>query len=355
MKYNPFDGDSHYAIFARHIYRHFLSREWFTNADVMADYLGLKSAQELPHPISKCDFVKELTKALCDLRNLIGKEHFEEEGNNRNKRIRYIGADDDPLADMRNAKAINDLRKYWQFCQDSAGFFPASWLEFYFKDCRDLLEINDKRENGQQVLSTSLDRVLTNIELLPPLYEAIVNKRVLAVNYQPYGKPTMALTFHPHFLKEYNGRWFLFGHAEGKKPEMGYAVALDRIVGQPTEADGENYVSAPHNFYAELFENIVGVSHVSDAKVECVHIRAHSFKMFKLTETKKIHPSQEVVEPFGEHKFGKYGEFSVKVEINDEFIGRILQMGAELEIVSPAEARTIFKQRVDALSRLYKE
>ncbi len=36
---NPFDGDSYYALFARVTYKRFISREWVTHADVMAEYL----------------------------------------------------------------------------------------------------------------------------------------------------------------------------------------------------------------------------------------------------------------------------------------------------------------------------
>ena len=57
--------------------------------------------------------------------------------------------------------------------------------------------------------------------------------------------------------------------------------------------------------------------------------------------------------PFEEHEDGAYGEFIVNVELNNEFIGRILQMGAGLEIVAPEEIRQVFKIRVDELAKLY--
>ena len=152
---NPFDGDSYYAQFARVTYKRFISREWVTHADVMAEYLGLNSSEELPCGVSKCEGNGELKKAFSDIRNKIierlGCESFLE-GGTKNKRIRYIGKDDDPLADLRTAKVICDLKQYWQFCQDSAGFFPITWLEYFFKDSRDLLEIKDTQNKGQQIL-----------------------------------------------------------------------------------------------------------------------------------------------------------------------------------------------------------
>ena len=160
---NIFDGDSYYAQFAQVTYKRLLSRMWVTNADIMTDYLGLKSVSELPCSISKCDHVKELSKALMDIKDLIGQDNIEEERLGQSKRFRYIGVDDDPLADMRNARVISDLKQYWQFCQNSAGFFPSSWLDHFFKDSRDLLDIKTKRKKGEQVISASLDRFLTNI------------------------------------------------------------------------------------------------------------------------------------------------------------------------------------------------
>ena len=119
---NLFDGESYYALFAVAIYKCLMSRKWITNADIMADYMNLKSAKELPCAISKCDHIKELIKAFIDIREAIGESNFECDGNNRNRKYRYIGTDNDPLADMRNAKVVKDLKKYWQFCQNSAGF-----------------------------------------------------------------------------------------------------------------------------------------------------------------------------------------------------------------------------------------
>lgn len=350
---NIFDGESYQAMFAITIYKWLMSRKWFTYADIMADYMNLKSAKDLPYSISKCDHVKELTKAFCEIRQVIGEEHFEIEGNNKNRRFRYIGEDNDPLTNMRNAKVINNLRQYWKFCQDSAGFFPKSWLEYFFKDCQDLLEMRARKQKGEQVISASLDRILTNIEYLPMLYEAIVNKQVLEIDYKSFGGEQETLIFHPHYLKEYNGRWNLFGHAEGHSPENGYNVPLDRVQTRPREKSKVEYISAPPMFYEQFFKDIVGVSHTKDTTKYDMVLRAHTYYMYKLTETKPIHLSQSIATPWGDHEDGTYGEFSLKVEVNNEFFGRILQMGAGLEIVSPKEVRDLFKQRVKDLAKLY--
>lgn len=354
---NLFDGESYRAMFAQVTYKWFISRKWVTYADIMAEYLGLKSAKELTYNVSNCDNYGELKKAFRDVSKAIvekvGEGCFEIDGNNRNKRFRYVGKDNDPLADMRNAKVINNLRQYWKFCQDSAGFFPKSWLEFFFKDCQDLLEMRARKQKGEQVISASLDRILTNIEYLPMLYEAIVNKQVLEIDYKPFGGEQETLTFHPHYLKEYNGRWNLFGHAEDHSPENGYNIPLDRIQKKPREKSKIEYVPAPSLFYENFFKDRVGVSNPEVPTKWPVIVRAHSYYIFKLTDTKPIHKTQDVAKPWGEYEDGIYGDFSLEVEVNNEFIGRILQMGAGLEIVSPKEVRDLFKQRVKDLANLY--
>lgn len=350
-----FDGDSLKAQSARIVYKRLMSRKWITYADVMAEYL--------PKPMTgnMSSYPKEygeLRKAFRDVYNAIVKEvgegSIEEQGNNRNKSFRYVGKNDNPLEAMINARVIRDLKKYWEFCQDSAGFLPETWLECYLADCQDLISIKTKKKRGEQVISSSVDRHQTNIEYLPMLYESIKNHQVLSIDYKPYEEEKATLIFHPHFLKEYNGRWHLFGFAEEKGQE-GIDLALDRIASRPREVYDKEFISAPDRFYEAFFEKIVGVSHQESNYYGAIRVRAHSLYIFKLMETKKLHKSQETVLPFEEHDDGAYGEFSIDVEVNNEFIGRVLQMGEGLEIVGPKEVRNIFKERVEKMAGLYKD
>ena len=70
-------------------------------------------------------------------------------------------------------------------------------------------------------------------------------------------------------------------------------------------------------------------------------------------DTKPLHHSYTVVKPYAQYDDGEYAEFSVDVEPNNEFYGRILQMGAGLEIVSPTDIRNQIAQKVEEMSHLY--
>lgn len=353
-----FDGEGARPQFATLVYKRLMCGKWFSYADVMADYMQLESKEFLPNNVSNCDDYGELRKAFRDVYKAIieevGEDSIEEQGNNRKKSFRYIGDNDNPLAAMINARVVKDLKKYWEFCQDSAGFFPETWLEYYFADCQDLLSIKTKKKKGEQVICSSIDRHQTNMEYLPMLYEWIKRQQVLSIDYKPYDEDMVTLVFHPHYLKEYNGRWHLFGYAEEPEPKEGVDLALDRIANKPREVYKREFVKAPERFYESFFKNRVGVSHHENSSPEEIHIRAHTLYMYRLMETKKLHESQETVLPFEEHVDGCYGEFTVYVEVNNEFVGRILQLGDGLEIVSPQSVRDLFRERVEKMAVLYK-
>ena len=331
----------------------------FNDADIVAEVKGLTSARDLEYNVSKTDYYGELKKAfptVCKaIKEVVGDQCIETRGNKKNKSFRYIGENDDPLSEMINAKFINDLKQYWQFCQDSAGFFPKSWLEHFFKGSQDLLQMKAKKRRGEQVIIADQDRKLKNIDMLPSLYENIINHQVLSIKYKPYDEEALELEFHPHILKEFNGRWFLFGHAEGREPENGYNLALDRIDGTPIIIKEKKLIPPPSDFYANFFKDIVGVSHIEGNTLKTIHIRAHEHYIYKLMETKKIHPTQEPVKAFGKYEDGEYGEFVVYVELNKEFIGRILHYGAGLEIIKPDEVREVFKELVRKLYSVYEK
>lgn len=366
---NPFDSKGIYSDYVNISYDLLMTREWITyNSIAEASNINISegtkqwSCQD-PKYQDKKPYIA-MKKAFGDIRKAIclklDKTAIEESGNNRNKKYRYVGKDNDPLADIKNKKVVKDFSEYLIFCQDMANIFPMSWLEFFFIDSRNLLNIKDKREESERIISASIDRILTNIDYLPLLYRAIKEKLILTINYGPTFKDCRTINFHPNYLKEHNGRWFLFGYNENQDKEYGFGfnIPLDRILSKPTIKDNQKdneYKSAPTDYYDNFFKNIVGVSHAKDETPQTIHIRAHKSYMFKLTETKPIHHSQKVYKPFAEYEDGEYGEFTVYVELNNEFFGRILQMGADLEIVSPENVRELFKQRVEAMAAIYKD
>lgn len=364
MRQNMFDGDSYHAQYAIKVYKQLMARGTVTYESVVKEYFGDKYNPQ-KHTLTKVEGYGELKKAFSDvckaIKKAAGEHSIEVSGRNRCKeesgrrRYRYVGTDEDPLKDMVNARAIKDLEEYRSFCQDTAGFLPEEWLDYFLKGTKDLLEIHKRNRNKELIMGTAVAyRNLENKELIPQLYKDIKNQTVLSVTYIPRFEDDNReqLVFHPHYLREFNGRWFLLGHAEGKTPENGYNLAVDRIE-KVTKKYGK-WCGAPEGFYEDYFRDIVGVSHWKIRKRYKVIVRAHSPYMFGLMKTCPLHHSQKVVLDFGEHEEGrKYGDFELYVELNDELIGRILQKGEMLEVISPSEARDMVKEEVQNMMDRY--
>ena len=206
---NIFIGNSIRTIFAQYAYFLLMERIWVNHRMIMAKYW--KCDEKSIIKITSCKGYGELKKAVLDVKNNI------------------------PLAEMINRKIKYDIQHHVKFCQDSADFFPYSWLEHFFKDSLDLLNIKQKKQRGEQIISTSIDRQLVNIEYLPSIYEAIIGKYVLDIDYKPLYGEQITVEFHPHYLKEYNGRWFVLGHTNGFEPEYGYTLSLDRMQSTPRD------------------------------------------------------------------------------------------------------------------------
>ena len=213
------------------------------------------------------------------------------------------------------------------------------------KNTQLLLDTNRESKDGEVRICSGLEQNLTNIDLLPVFYKAIANKQVLSFDYQPFGQELFTLTFHPQFIKEYNGRWFVFGEAERQRvgeqssgirePYQAYNVPLDRIVGEVSEVNDVEYIPAPKGFYQHYFKNIIGVTHEEDSKVEQVVIRTKSEYQHGLLLTKPLHHSQKETMPFSEHDGQWYGEVTLTIEPNRELRGKILMYGEGLEVMEP--------------------
>lgn len=339
------------SVFVNLIYMELMKREYVSYADILAIYCHRPKGYYEKRACNREPGYGELKKAFPDVIKALEKVSLgciiDNGKNGKGKAYKYIGRDDDPLAEERKAIEQKRVEDYVAFCKASAGILPASWFSAYFENTQLLLDTHREDEGGMSYIRSSLEQNLTNIDLLPVFYKAITNKQVLRFAYQRFGQEPFTLTFHPQFLKEYNGRWFVFGEAD-REPYQAYNVPLDRIVGEVNEVDDVDYIPAPKGFYQEFFKNIIGVTHEKDSKVEEVIIRTKTEYQHGLLLTKPLHHSQKEKLPFGEYEDGNYGEVSLMIEPNRELRGRILMYGENLEVISP---RLLREQIKDTLTK----
>lgn len=339
---NIFTGVSVRSSYVSIIYEELMKREFVSYADVLSKYLDNYKIDFNKKMLNTGKGYSQLKKAFPEVIQAIETIYpgciIDNGKKGKGKAFKYIGESDDPLFEERNAVVQKSVEDYALFCKASAGIMPASWFSSFFENTQLLLDTNREAKDGETRISSSMEQNLTNIQLLPVFFKAISDKHVLTFDYQRFGQEPFTLTFHPQFLKEYNGRWFVFGDAD-REPYQAYNVPLDRIVGEVCVVDDVEYIPAPKGFYQEFFKNIIGVTHEKDAKVEDVIIRTKTEYQHGLLLTKPLHHSQEEVLPFGEHDGQWYGEVRLTIEPNRELRGRILLYGENLEVISPQSLR----------------
>lgn len=347
---NIFAGIGVRTTFVKIFYEELMKRELVTLADVMCIKRKLPKGFYDNNPkatLSREKFYGDLKKASSEVvKALESALPGCIEGNGKRgkgKAFMYIGESDDPLAAERQAVEQKRIEDYVAFCKASAGILPSSWFSSYFENTQLLLDTNREAKDGDMHISSSMEQNLTNIHLLPVFFKAITDKKVLSFNYQRFGQQPFELIFHPQYIKEYNGRWFVFGEAN-REPYQAYNVPLDRIVGEVCEVYGMEYIPAPKGFYQEYFRNIVGVTHEKDAKVEPVVIHTKTEYQHGLLLTKPLHHSQKETLIFGEHDGKWYGEVTLAIEPNRELRGKILAYGQYLEVIQPLTLREQIKK-----------
>lgn len=346
---NIFAGTGIKTTFVNILYEQLMKREFVTLADIMCIKRRYPKGFYDNNPkatLSREMFYGDLKKASSELIKALESAYsgcIEDNGKTgKGKAFRYVGKDDDPLAAERQAIEQKRLEDYVAFCKASAGILPSSWFSSYFENTQLLLDTNREAESGASHICSSLEQNLTNIDLLPVFNKAINDKKVLRFSYQRFGQDPFELIFHPQFLKEYNGRWFVLGEAN-REPFKAYNVPLDRIIGELIEVNEVEYITAPKGFYQDFFKDIIGVTHEKDAKVEQVVIRTKTEYQHGLLLTKPLHHNQKETIPFGEHEDGCYGEVTLTIEPNRELRGKILAYGQYLEVMQPILLREQIK------------
>ena len=201
------------------------------------------------------------------------------------------------------------------------------------------------KANRDKVVSFEQNDQLKGLEFLSDLIDAIINHQPLKMTYRPYKGEEQTMVIHPHYLKQYNTRWFLFGledHGEyGMSPVN---KALDRIV-KFTVAKVP-FVENKQIDYETYFNDIVGVTHDRrHPDIEHVVLR-FAMERFPYAVSKPIHQSQQIVN-------AEEGILSIDVRVNRELEQNIFSFGQQVEVLSPEWFRNQIKEKYKEIVKIY--
>ena len=192
-------------------------------------------------------------------------------------------------------------------------------------------------------ISFENNEYLKGLDFLGDLFHNILEKKVLKVRYQPFqSSETSEWLIHPYYLKQFNSRWFLFGHNPAFETISN--LALDRI--QSFEQIDVPFVSSKVHFET-YFEDVYGVTIPLETKITKLVLKAKP-GLAPYILTKPLHGSQKQL------LLNEKGLlFSLEVFPNYELEKEILSYGEDLTLLEPEDLRIKLRDRLCKSIEMY--
>ena len=198
---------------------------------------------------------------------------------------------------------------------------------------------------------------LENSTLFGELFTAISQQQVLELHYHTFDAldNVKQVIIHPHLLKEYNRRWYLFGSSEDTGRLLNFRLdQIDRF----DMLSSHQYIPYPGNLN-ERFEDIIGVSLYDDRPLQTITFWVSDYSK-NYVATKPLHESQRhyrgerEAELRQQYPMLKGGYFiSIECIENYELIRELTSFGKELIVLSPEEIRCRVIERVKEMNQAY--
>ncbi|WP_367755837.1 WYL domain-containing protein [Flavobacterium sp. WC2421] len=237
-----------------------------------------------------------------------------------------------------NETEANQLREALLTLDRFKGLPQYNWINELNTRLESTFNLKQQKEI---IISFEQNEYLKGLEYIPELYNAILYKKVLNIEYKNFKTDTATtLSLHPYYLKQYNMRWFLFGKSNDYETITN--LALDRI--ESIQETSQEYIETEIDFN-EYFEDVVGVT-VSNDEVQEIVIEANQ-SLVPYLKTKPIHGSQKIKE-----QDGKYF-IHLNLIPNYELETLILSFGEKIRLIKPQFLVEKLEDRIDKMKNNY--
>lgn len=239
-----------------------------------------------------------------------------------------------------NEKEAGQLKEALLTLSRFKGIPQFEWVD----EIKTRLEASFQLKSREKVIEFEENQFLKGKEHIGVLYDAIINKQILDIQYHPFNRDKpIQMILKPYFLKQYNSRWFLFGFNENFKTISN--LPLDRII---EIKETNNYYSNSETWnFEEFFEDVIGVTvkeNVEPAKI----ILQISKSLWPYIESKPIHGSQKV-----KSKSDDIITIELSLQINYELTAMIFAFGEDVKVLAPDELKISIKDKAEALLKNY--
>ena len=268
-----------------------------------------------------------------------------------------------PLSDDEKRLLQEVLNTLGQF----AGLDSFEWLNDLQEKLNDNRsfgrgEYDQEMSNPRKIISFSSNDYLEGKSFLGTLFALISNKKVVDVEYEPFGEKSRTIRLYPYLIKQYNDRWYLIGTPLATE-EFPYRadfyvnLPLDRMK-DVKAVDGIDYIDCD-DYFEERYEDIVGITWIKEEELIPIIIAVKN-TYTGYVDTKPFHGSQvklPAAEQAAMHEkysaFEGYSFYALTLKPNRELFNTIYRNGDNVILVSPDRIREIMIQELTAsLERL---
>lgn len=184
---------------------------------------------------------------------------------------------------------------------------------------------SEETESRKCIISIQNNVDVEGSQHISDIFNYIVNKTPIRVEYQTFHRGSHNWIIHPYFLKQYNNRWYLIGLNDDEYKHIVH-LGLDRI--KSIEPEHSDYIENDTiDDIDEYFDDVVGVSIPSEGKIEHVVLKFSEHR-FPYVKAKPIHGSQK-------HPDDKNGIVTLDIMLNKELEAIILNFGKDVEVLEP--------------------
>lgn len=240
-----------------------------------------------------------------------------------------------------NETEENQLKEALMTLSNFKGMPQFEWVEEITARLDSVLGLS---RNNEKIIEFDQNNYLKGLEHITPLYNSILYKKAIRINYQSFRQDTaQIIQFHPYFLKQYNNRWYVFG--KGHESQYVMNLALDRII----SIDDCLIPYEPNTTidFNEYFEDIVGVSLNTEASLQHILLQVRN-ELLPYIQTKPLHGSQKLKERGPTHS-----TISLDLIPNYEFESVILSHGEGIEVLAPDTLRDKMRMRIELINNNY--
>lgn len=209
-------------------------------------------------------------------------------------------------------------------------------------------EYDSDTQDRRKIISFSANDFLRGKDYLGTLFVLISNRKVVDIEYEPFGGSVRTIRLYPYLLKQYNDRWYLIGTPLATKD---YPYRKDFFVNLPLDrmkdiaaVDGVEYIDCKEDF-EERYEDIIGVTWKGEEKLTDIVIAVKD-SYAGYVDTKPIHgsqtkfPSDRQAELHGKYAaLEGYTFYGLQLKPNRELYNAIYRNGDNVLLVSPDRIR----------------